>query len=298
MPPLAAQPNQDKMMWITLKNIGVAHRKKLLMTFGIVALENLLFLSYPIFGGFAVNAVMQGQVWQALTYALLVLTMWLVGAARRSADTRVFARIYSEIAVPVIVKQRIQGQTPSEIAARVALSREFVDFFEMHLPTAVTSLVSVFGAVIMLLALEFWVGVLSLAVLALFLLLLPGFSRASEKLYFKLNNRLERDVDMIQSAPEARLNKHFGLIARLRILISNREALGYLCVGAAMAVLFGFAFVWITLNGYGSAGRIYSLTTYLWMLAMSLDDMPRLVESYSNLKDISSRVQVESRSTP
>ncbi|OSI10632.1 ABC transporter six-transmembrane domain-containing protein [Neisseria zoodegmatis] len=281
-------------MWNTLKNIGTAHRKKLLLTFSIVALENLLFLIYPVFGGFAVNAVMQGKVWQALTYALLVLLMWLVGAARRSVDTRVFARIYSAIAVPVIVKQRIQGQTPSEIAARVALSREFVDFFEMHLPTAVTSLVSVFGAAIMLLVLEFWAGVLSLMILAVFLLLLPGFSRVSEKLYFKLNNRLERDVDMIQSAPEIMLHRHFGLVARLRILISNREALGYLCVGAAMAVLFGFTFVWITLNGYGSAGHIYSLTTYLWMFAMSLDDVPRLVESYSNLKDIARRVEVES----
>ncbi|EGV34942.1 ABC transporter six-transmembrane domain-containing protein [Neisseria weaveri] len=281
-------------MWNTLKNIGTAHRKKLLLTFSIVALENLLFLIYPVFGGFAVNAVMQGKVWQALTYALLVLLMWLVGAARRSADTRVFARIYSEIAVPVIVKQRIQGQTPSEIAARVALSREFVDFFEMHLPTAITSLVSVFGAAFMLLILEFWAGVLSLLVLAVFLILLPGFSRVSEKLYFKLNNRLERDVDMIQSAPEATLHKHFGLVARLRILISNREAAGYLCVGIAMALLFGFTFVWITLNGYGSAGHIYSLTTYLWMFAMSLDDVPRLVESYSNLKDIARRVEVES----
>ncbi|WP_107726173.1 ABC transporter six-transmembrane domain-containing protein [Neisseria weaveri] len=281
-------------MWNTLKNIGTAHRKKLLLTFSIVALENLLFLIYPVFGGFAVNAVMQGKVWQALTYALFVLLMWLVGAARRSADTRVFARIYSEIAVPVIVKQRIQGQTPSEIAARVALSREFVDFFEMHLPTAITSLVSVFGAAFMLLILEFWAGVLSLLVLAVFLILLPGFSRVSEKLYFKLNNRLERDVDMIQSAPEATLHKHFGLVARLRILISNREAAGYLCVGIAMALLFGFTFVWITLNGYGSAGHIYSLTTYLWMFAMSLDDVPRLVESYSNLKDIARRVEVES----
>ncbi|KPN72138.1 ABC transporter six-transmembrane domain-containing protein [Neisseria sp. 83E34] len=281
-------------MWKTLKNIGIAHRKKLLVTFGIVALENLLFLSYPVFGGFAVNAVMQGKVWHALAYALVVLLIWLVGAARRSADTRVFARIYSEIVVPVIVKQRIQGQTPSQITARVALSREFVDFFEMHLPMAVTSLVSVFGAVIMLVLLEFWVGVLSMMVLAVFLLLLPGFSRMSEKLYFKLNNRLERDVDMIQAAPEAMLHKHFGLVARLRILISNREALGYLCIGAAMAVLFGFTFVWITLNGYGSAGHIYSLTTYLWMFAMSLDDMPQLVESYSNLRDIARRVEVES----
>lgn len=285
-------------MWQTLKNIGTAHRKKLLLTFSIVALENLLLLVYPVFGGFAVNAVMQGKVWQALTYALVVLLIWLVGAVRRSADTRVFARIYSQIVVPVIVEQRIQGQTPSEISARVALSREFVDFFEMHLPTAITSLVSVFGATVMLLILEFWTGVLSVVVLVVFLLLLPSFSRMSEKLYFRLNNRLERDVDMIQGASETTLHKHFGLVARLRILISNREALGYLCVGVAMAILFGFTFVWITINGYGSAGHIYSLTTYLWMFAISLDDVPGLVESYSNLKDIARRVEVVGKKTP
>ena len=110
-------------MWQAVRTIGMDYRKKLLITFIFVALENILFLVYPIFGGFAVNAVMQGHVWQALTYALLVLVMWLIGAARRSVDTRTFARIYSEIAVPVIVKQRLQGQSASSISARVALSR-------------------------------------------------------------------------------------------------------------------------------------------------------------------------------
>ncbi|PSJ80694.1 hypothetical protein C7N83_04735 [Neisseria iguanae] len=60
-------------MWQALKHIGHQHRKKLAITFGIVALENLLFLTYPLFGAFMVNAVMAGKVWHALTYALLVL---------------------------------------------------------------------------------------------------------------------------------------------------------------------------------------------------------------------------------
>lgn len=80
-------------MWNTIKNIGIAHQKKLLITFGIVALENLLFLVYPVFGGFAVNAVMQGNVWQALIYALMVLLMWLAGAVRRSTAQRRYPRI-------------------------------------------------------------------------------------------------------------------------------------------------------------------------------------------------------------
>ena len=276
-------------MWKMLKHIAQTHRKRLLGTFSLVGLENLLMLVYPVFGGWAINAVIAGKVWQALLYALVVLLMWLVGAARRITDTRTFTRIYTEIAVPIVLEQR--RQVPhSAVTARVALSREFVSFFKEHQPIAATSVVSIFGACIMLLVLEFWVGVLAMCILTLFLWLLPRFASISENLYFRLNNSLERDNYFIRKGDERQLYRHYGLVARLRVLISNREAFGYLCVGAAMGILFGFAFVMMTLKGYGSEGHVYSASTYLWMFAMSLDDVPRLVEQYSNLKDIGQRI--------
>lgn len=282
-------------MWKMLKHIGKTHRKRLIATFSLVGLENLLMLIYPVFGGWAINAVIEGNVWQAMLYGLVVLLMWLVGATRRIADTRTFTRIYTEIAVPVVLEQRQREVPHSAVTARVALSREFVSFFEEHLPIAATSLVSIFGACIMLLGLEFWVGVLAVGILALFLWLLPRFAAISENLYFRLNNCLERDNHFIQKGNERQLYQHYGLVARLRVLISNREASGYLCIGVAMSILFGFAFVHMTLKGYGSAGHIYSVSTYLWMFAMSLDDVPRLVEQYSNLKDIGQRVELSEK---
>lgn len=227
-----------------------------------------------------------------MLYGVVVLLMWIIGAARRAADTRTFTQIYTEIAVPVVLEQRKREVPHSAITARVTLSREFVSFFEEHLPIAATSLVSIFGACMMLLILEFWVGVLAVAMLALFLWLLPRFAAISENLYFRLNNRLERDNHLIRDGNERQLYRHYGWVAKLRVLISNREALGYLTIGMAMSVLFGFAFIHMTLKGYGSAGHIYSVSTYLWMFAMSLDDVPRLVEQYSNLKDIGQRVEL------
>jgi hypothetical protein len=283
------------MMWKMLKHIGKTHRKRLIATFSLVGLENLLMLIYPVFGGWAINAVIEGNVWQAMLYGLVVLLMWLVGATRRIADTRTFTRIYTEIAVPVVLEQRQREVPHSAVTARVALSREFVSFFEEHLPIAATSLVSIFGACIMLLGLEFWVGVLAVGILALFLWLLPRFAAISENLYFRLNNCLERDNHFIQKGNERQLYQHYGLVARLRVLISNREASGYLCIGVAMSILFGFAFVHMTLKGFGNAGHIYSVSTYLWMFAMSLDDVPRLVEQYSNLKDIGQRVELSEK---
>lgn len=103
---------------------------------------------------------------------------------------------------------------------------------------------------------------------------------------------LEKDVQKIKHASEAGLKKHYGFVARLRVLISNQEALGYLCVGILMSFLFGFSFVCMGLSDSINAGYIYSVSTYLWMLALSLDDAPRLVESYTNLKDIAKRVYV------
>lgn len=67
-------------------------------------------------------------------------------------------------------------------------------------------------------------------------------------------------------------------------------------VGVAMSLLFGPALTLMTLKGNGSAGHIYAVSTYLWMFAMSLDDMARLVEQYSNLQDISRRMQVSESS--
>lgn len=116
-------------MWKMLKHIGQTHHRKLITTFSLVGLDNLLLLVYPVFGGWAINAVMEGNVWQAMLYGVVVLLMWLVGAARRAADTHTFTQIYTEIAVPVVLEQRKREVPHSAITARVALSREFVSFF-------------------------------------------------------------------------------------------------------------------------------------------------------------------------
>lgn len=38
-------------MWKMLKHIAKTHRKRLIGTFFLVGLENLLMLVYPVFGG-------------------------------------------------------------------------------------------------------------------------------------------------------------------------------------------------------------------------------------------------------
>lgn len=108
----------------------------------LVIAENVAFLLYPVLAGMAINAIPGGQTSHAALYGLMVLFMWCMGAARRSVDTRTFARIYASLAVTVVLSQRKYSLNHSTIAARVTLSREFVDFFELHLPVLITSIIS------------------------------------------------------------------------------------------------------------------------------------------------------------
>lgn len=274
----------------TLRQIARTHRRKLAFTFALVAAENILFLLYPLVGGFAVNAVLEGKTWHALAYALMVLAIWAVGAARRAADTRVFVRIYADIAVPVILKQKARGNT-SSATAHAALSRQFVDFFEQHLPILITSAFTVAGSVLMLLIIEFWSGVIALCLLLVFAALLPRYMKINDRLYFKLNNRLENEVNVIERSRSAELVKHYAVLAKIRTAVSNREALSYLGIGGAVAVLFGGTLALLGMKNV-QGGHIYAVMTYLWGFAMSLDDMPRLAEKFSELKDIGKRVEV------
>lgn len=287
------EPTLAPTMFRSLKTLALQHKKRLFATFGFVAAENLLLLIYPLVGSFAVNAVLNGQLVSALAYALMVLIIWGVGAARRAVDTRAFTRIYTELAVPVILNQRIKGMDTSTTTARVALSREFVNFFEHHLPTLITSAFSIIGAVLMLLLIEFWSGVVALLIVVGFGLLLPHYVKVNDRLYFKLNNRLEKEVDRVERAKNSELMKHYRLVERFRVLISNREALSFLCIGVVMCVLFGVTLTVLTLKQGVIAGHIYAVITYLWTFAISLDDAPRLVEELSKLKDIGKRVEVE-----
>lgn len=276
--------------WGTLRQLTVLHAKKLTWTFSLVLAENILLITYPLFAGFAINAMMAGNLHKALVYALIVLGMWAVGAARRSVDTRTFSRIYAQLAVPVILHQRSHQQAHSTVAARVTLSREFVDFFETHMPVLVTSSISIVGAALMLFALEPVVGAGALLMVVFFAALLPRYVKVNDALWFRLNNRLEKEVGFVGVAREQTLTRHYLLMARLRIRLSDREAWGYLAIGIGSAVLFGIAIIMLTLRPHLEAGHIYSVITYLWMFVMSLDDAPQLLEKYSKLSDIGKRV--------
>lgn len=274
----------------TLKAIARAYPGQLFCTLSLVALENALLLAYPLFAGFAVDAIMRGEPGNALLYAAVVLGFWVVGAARRALDTRTFTRIYADLAVPVILNQRLRRQGTSKAAARVVLAREFVDFFEKHVPTIATALVSIIGAATMLLVIEPKVGLACLAALLICLTVLPGFARRNQRLHERLNNRLEKEVGLVESVGRTTLHRHYRVLSALRIGLSDREAIAFLSIGILSALLFALALTQLASSPGIKAGHVYAVMTYLWTFVSCLDEAPGMVDQLARLKDIGKRV--------
>ena len=280
----------------TLKGIATEHNKKLILTFTLVLAENGLFLAYPIFAGFAINAIMQGNTLNALIYALFVLVAWLVGAIRRRVDTQVFANIYAKLAVNVIMNEKQNAKDDSAIIARVALSREreFVNFFETHFPMFFTSVISIIGSAFMLIFVEPKVAMACFAVMTFFLIFLPRYIKKNDDLYLRLNDRLEKEAKVIGVFNKSTLNRHYDVVSKFRIAISNREAMSYFIIGISASLLFLVAIIVLS-SQQTNAGHIYSVMTYIWNFVISLDDSPKLIEEFSNLKDIGKRIDAQKK---
>ena len=278
----------------TLKGIATEHNKKLILTFTFVLAENGLFLAYPIFAGFAINAIMQRNTLNALIYALFVLIAWLVGAIRRRVDTQVFASIYAKLAVNVIMNEKQNAKDDSAIIARVALSREFVNFFETHFPMFFTLVISIIGSAFMLIFVEPKVAVACFVVMTFFLIFLPRYIKKNDDLYLRLNDRLEKEAKVIGVFNKSTLNRHYDVVSKFRIAISNREAMSYFIIGISASLLFLVAIIVLS-SQQTNAGHIYSVMTYIWNFVISLDDSPKLIEEFSNLKDIGKRIDAQKK---
>lgn len=193
------------------------HRRKMFVTFFFVIAKNVIFLLYPVLPDITIIAMINGDTIIAAMYSLMVLFIWFIGAVRRSIDTRTFAGIYTGFAVSVILAQRSLKLNHSIIAASVAQSREFVNFFGIHLPMLITSAISLFGATFMLLMIEVRAGIICTLILLFLMCFVPGHARNNEKLFRRVNNSLEKEVDYIHTASPVALNRHYSPLPRLHI---------------------------------------------------------------------------------
>ncbi len=270
----------------TLSGIWQTYRLKITGTMSLLAIERLLGVAVPFVLGVAINDLIDGNfrgVWWLVGLEAVVL---LVGTIRRLYDTRVYAGIYTDIADDTARRRHIDV---SRRAARLSLARELVDFFEWELPELVAALISISGALTMLVFLMPTIGGLSVLVglvVALIFVISRGRMFSLNKL---LNNELERQVTMLEGERAFSRRRHLSRLARWRIHLSDLEATNFAIAEVFLSALI-IAAVVITVRTGMSVGEVFAILTYLLSVAESLIVLPWTYQQSIRAREIGGRI--------
>ena len=190
------------------------YRGRILLTYFLFNVENLLRLAQPLLLGWAINGLLGSSYRGLIIYACGHTAHMMMRTVRQMYDTRTFTRIYADRAGQLVVDQRERGVDVSRVAARTTLSREFVDFFERHVPLMMRAMYSIVGALIMLVFFD-WVVALLCLVLALPACILNFvYGRKTLTLSRFLHDDLEREVAVVEKAQSEEVSEHFGRVSR------------------------------------------------------------------------------------
>lgn len=120
--------------------------RRVALTCAIFNIENLVNLAQPFVLGRAINGLLKGEYAALLLLVGQHLSHLLISTTRRMYDTRAFTAVYTETATSLVSRQRDARLDVSTVAARSALSRELVEFFEHDLKGVFAFVYGLIGA--------------------------------------------------------------------------------------------------------------------------------------------------------
>jgi protein-S-isoprenylcysteine O-methyltransferase Ste14 len=222
------------------------------------------------------------------------VAVWLlhlaISFARQRYDTRVFMGLNARIASHMIGEQSDKGHGTSAVSARVEMVRDIVGFFEKEVPDMVHHAIAVVGSLAMLFTYDVDAGLIALAVLLPMALVNAWYWQKAVRLNRGINNQMEREVDDIVSGRPFRIRRHFWLLRRWKVMMSDAEswtwALVELCTVAALV----FILIDFTRSPEFTAGAIYAVLAYVYDYLEGLNHVPTLVNNLARLKDVRARL--------
>ena len=279
---------------LSVRGIFRAHRWRLILIYVLFNVENLLRLAQPLVLGLAINDLLSGSYTGLYLLIVQHLSHLVISRSRQRYDTRVYNRVYTGIATDLIADQRASNIETTRVAARSALARHYIDFFELYVPMVIRSGYSVFGAAITLGLYDWTLVPLCLGLIVPATWLNLRYSRQTFQFNNRLHDELEHEVDIIERNRGDEVKKHFDEVGFWRVKLSDAEAKNFCLMEMFVLAVMAIALVRFCWVGQGetppAAGDIAAVFRYLMLFIMGLDSVPKVVAQWSRLRDVGGRV--------
>jgi len=273
---------------LNVQSVYRSYPSRLGATWGLVLLENILLALIPLFMGFSIDSLLEGNSRDLVILGGVMVLLTLVMVGRRIYDTRIYGTIRVDLGLAL--NQRQAHQPVSVCNARLDMGRELVDFLEQEVPALLTGVIQIVVSLLVLASFG-WSLALSAVGLCLFMLMLYRnchhyfltFNRA-------LNNQAERQVALLATRRPVSLRRHLQLLRGWEVKISDTEAILY---GGIFVGITGFILInlWLaTHNGGSSTGQIFTIVSYSWEYVEAALVLPVTLQRWSRLEEVTHRI--------
>ncbi len=270
----------------------IKHRRgRISFTYTLTLLENAFELMYPWAIGIAINGMIAGTPHLLIPLVAIWFAHIITGGFRQLYDTRLFSRLYADIATDIVVLQRKSEEDVSGISARVEMAEEVTEFFETDMPVIFATAVSLFGSLALLFLYDVWAGLIMMSLLLPVSVINIIMGRRALRMNTSLNSQWEKQVDVITTGKRRASWLHFGRLAQWRIRLSDIDVASWtltelLTLGATILVLIRVASIPGALTG-----DIFASLVYVLRIQSSFDQIPGMVQQGGRLIDIRRRIK-------
>jgi hypothetical protein len=263
-------------------------RGRVLVIYALLAAEEVALLALPALIGVTVDRLLSGDRAGLLLLAEGFGAILVSGSLRRLYDTRVFAGAERRLAEGVALR-------PDPAGVRVARLRqvhELVQTYERSVPEGLAALVAGSGSLVVSAWYDWRVGAAALAAALALLGLDRLYARKVERLNRALNDRTERDLDVLGSSDPAAVRVHLDGWRALRVARSDAEIGIYLM---NWLVLLALVLGALALIGRPKAtpGDVFAQMSYVLAFAESWNRWPALTERLAQARDVARRLRAD-----
>ncbi len=277
------------------------HTWWVVLALGLVGIESLAWIVEPTVFGEALDAWIDRAAdptspspwWPVAIWIGAYLVNSAAGVVRRILDTRIFLRIYTDIATHVAEIALQQSLSVSKTAARAELSREFVNFLQYRTPEIIEQVVLIGGALIGLSFFDYRIGVTCFGLIVPLALINVFYNRRVILLQSTLHDTMEDAYDIFAVRDPQKVRAYYADQMRPQYKISNWGAAAFGTLRFVLLIIFlTVLYISIDLDGF-TTGQLVSIVAYIWTFITSSEFLPEVMESYTSLKDIARRLKAE-----
>jgi len=282
---------------MAFKEIALKYRYSIALVLLFVLIENVSFIIEPTFFGKLLDSLIDHFYDHEKIDYVLPLIIWIIvylinvigGTLHRLFNGIVYSKMYSGIAIDVVIESKQRGDKSSKMLVRAELVKEYIVFFKERLPEIMWQLSATAGAIIALFFYDYRIALVCLLVV----IPIAYINNLSRKKVTTLQKDIHDNQEELFALMEGRdipkISQFYRNTISPKTMIARWSAFGYSSVKVLLIFIFiGVLFICVDVDKF-TTGKIYSIVAYLWTFIASTDYLPELVESLASVKDLNSR---------